>query len=699
MLARSLSVSIVPPDLDFPGPPFSILSSVSAHLPISLSLAASHPHAHQHQHSICSRRVQLDLPAAPELLYTHVTFSGCVMLTPLLGCATPALGALQVALLRSARGGGSRALRVVVAPATLELVLQWRGDDPDSETPLPTLEVPLEMLAVDLSLAPGAAHLTQACGQVRFFSSVAVCRAANGGSVSRVMKVPIRVYNNVKAPRACTTSSGGLLRDGYTLPRQAPWARHAHARAARRPDAHRGGPPRAASAHWPQGRPGSIAEFQRYAARLRHPAAFRGESATRASEARRKMAASRKGALLRRLLFTCADRRHAVSYDITKDAEHCARFVLGTASRAQQPQQLAGTHDFGVVSEDGGGGGLEWKVRLGVADRKRRGNGGRAREGPEGPHARRGCVRGRGWLRGRGKWGSAWRAPGRLGVLQRLPAPPASPRPEKPPSTARFLGRGRVCLLVAAASGGPIRDTMDDFLELVDTSSSDILAMGLLSQHISFGFLPRPPLLRVLKLNGEVDTRDGAPIDRYLQCAGHAVQTLTLTILKTIGVLEHLAVQHCTQLRHLSIQSYILPFHDMSAYLRNLLSAVTSSSLSTIEIVNLRSRGSPHELAAATDGLDRSLAHPRFSNLQRSPIVSETPLLYECYAFENGGHNVTRPSLSPENSFRLPANESVPGATESLLDAAAVLGIPASDPVVAAARAFVPTSSRSKSAR
>ena len=58
----------------------------------------------------------------------------------------------------------------------------------------------------------------------------------------------------------------------------------------------------------------------------------------------------------------------------------------------------------------------------------------------------------------------------------------------------------------------------------------------------------------------------------------------------------------------------------MSAYLRNLLSAV--SSLSTIEIVNLYSRGS-HELAAATDGLDRSLAHSRFSNLQKFVLCGD----------------------------------------------------------------------------
>ncbi|KAJ7239855.1 Six-hairpin glycosidase-like protein [Mycena rebaudengoi] len=91
------------------------------------------------------------------------------------------------------------------------------------------------------------------------------------------------------------------------------------------------------------------------------------------------------------------------------------------------------------------------------------------------------------------------------------------------------------------------------------------------------------------------------------------------------------------------------------------------------------------------------------------PFLREVTSFYECYAFENDGYNVTGPSLSPENSFTVPRNESVPGAGESvdiapamdgqlmteifqgLLEAASVLGIPDSDPTVAAARAFLPT--------
>jgi hypothetical protein len=91
------------------------------------------------------------------------------------------------------------------------------------------------------------------------------------------------------------------------------------------------------------------------------------------------------------------------------------------------------------------------------------------------------------------------------------------------------------------------------------------------------------------------------------------------------------------------------------------------------------------------------------------PFLSEVTSFYECYAFENEGYNVTGPSLSPENTFTVPLNESVPKAGESvdiapamdgqlmteifqgLLEVASVLGISDSDPTVAAARAFLPT--------
>jgi hypothetical protein len=96
------------------------------------------------------------------------------------------------------------------APAGFAL----NGEDDDPEVPLPTFEVQPSMLAVDLALMPGESRsytysiMLPAVlpptfkGRVMRFSYelvVGTCRAAVGehGSVSKVMKVPIRVYNNV----------------------------------------------------------------------------------------------------------------------------------------------------------------------------------------------------------------------------------------------------------------------------------------------------------------------------------------------------------------------------------------------------------------------------------------------------------------------------------------------------------------------
>ncbi|KAJ7618626.1 glycoside hydrolase family 95 protein [Roridomyces roridus] len=91
------------------------------------------------------------------------------------------------------------------------------------------------------------------------------------------------------------------------------------------------------------------------------------------------------------------------------------------------------------------------------------------------------------------------------------------------------------------------------------------------------------------------------------------------------------------------------------------------------------------------------------------PFLGNVTTFFECYAFAHDGFNVTGPSLSPENDFTVPSNESVAGASEaidiapaldgqlmddifsSFLEIAAVLSIPSSDPVVSAARAFLPT--------
>ncbi|KAG7092702.1 hypothetical protein E1B28_009032 [Marasmius oreades] len=90
----------------------------------------------------------------------------------------------------------------------------------DPETPLPTYEVQPAMLTVDGVLGPGESqsfrytlnlpsNLPPTCfGQHLQFSYellVGICRnvgTGSGGSVSKVMKVPIRIYNNVTVGRA-----------------------------------------------------------------------------------------------------------------------------------------------------------------------------------------------------------------------------------------------------------------------------------------------------------------------------------------------------------------------------------------------------------------------------------------------------------------------------------------------------------------
>ncbi|KAI0307460.1 Rgp1-domain-containing protein [Multifurca ochricompacta] len=88
------------------------------------------------------------------------------------------------------------------------------GEDWDPDQPMPVFEVPPSMLAVDLSLGPGEERSytytvnlpsnlppTYRGRTIRFSYnlSIGACRATEGtpSSQSRVMKVPIRVYNHV----------------------------------------------------------------------------------------------------------------------------------------------------------------------------------------------------------------------------------------------------------------------------------------------------------------------------------------------------------------------------------------------------------------------------------------------------------------------------------------------------------------------
>ncbi|KAJ7461304.1 Rgp1-domain-containing protein [Mycena galericulata] len=224
-------------------------------------------------------------PHTELLLYAYASLTGRAVLAPLAGAGTLTLSTLRAALSRPARGGGSlsiqaaggvgvgvggvglgagagagtggrhrRASSFSAGLRALGAGIWGRstsggapgggapgsGDgeegegDADPEAPLPTLEVAPEMLAVDLSLAPGEsrsytytlllpANLPPTFkGRTLRFSyefTVGACRAAStgagsvgwgrssgggggGGSVSRVMKVPIRVYNHVAVGRA-----------------------------------------------------------------------------------------------------------------------------------------------------------------------------------------------------------------------------------------------------------------------------------------------------------------------------------------------------------------------------------------------------------------------------------------------------------------------------------------------------------------
>ncbi|KZP30270.1 Rgp1-domain-containing protein [Athelia psychrophila] len=104
----------------------------------------------------------------------------------------------------------------------------WDWEEVDPEAPLPTFEVPQVMLAVDLALRPGESRSYTYTlplppnlpptfkGRALRFSYefvVGTCRAGSGGiggvggvggarnSVSRVMKMPIRMYNHVAVGR------------------------------------------------------------------------------------------------------------------------------------------------------------------------------------------------------------------------------------------------------------------------------------------------------------------------------------------------------------------------------------------------------------------------------------------------------------------------------------------------------------------
>ncbi|KAF8170190.1 Rgp1-domain-containing protein [Mycena galopus ATCC 62051] len=552
-------------------------------------------------------------PHTELLLYAYVALAGRAVLSPLTGAGTPALGVLRSALLRPARGGGSLSLQAAGVGGGLGLGLGiptagggaqggarhrrsssfsagiralgagigiWGRDSgapqgtsggpglgsgaEDPETPVPTLDVPPEMLAVDLALAPGASrsytytlllppHLPPTFkGRTLRFSYelvVGACRASGGSSV---MKVPIRVYNNVVVGRS-------------PRPYDLMWP------VARRINA----PPTPTSPSTPQPSPmppkptvtenrpaattaaapktpndaGSVADLARYANRLLSATTASPSTMERLGVGEDGLGVGGEGSGLsgcREAVEMLTRNLKKVSYDITKDgvtvavltfpksafrlgetvngvvevnwrqgrgrvlqltalleaheslpstlasspstpatarylrrvhAEHHARFVLGTLRLGfalDIPSD--GSPAFGVVvgNSDSGAGGLEWKVRLcllvGVAN-------------PESDAGTEG-VRAKGLVRdgdeetggGRGAWGSAWRAPAKLGMLERVPPPPPPP-PQSPAVSEKSVGWGAffaASFLGGNEGGYHDGDDFDEDEALEDRAEEDV---------------------------------------------------------------------------------------------------------------------------------------------------------------------------------------------------------------------------------
>ncbi|KAF7299441.1 hypothetical protein MIND_00893900 [Mycena indigotica] len=508
----------------------------------STGIGLGHPGSHKSPISPRSAEAFNIQPNSELILYAYVALSGRAVLSPL-GRSEPALPALRSALLRPrTHGGGSLTIQasssVSPSPATVtrrhqrassfssglralgagigllrstssdsEISGPANGND-DSDTPLPTLEVPPEMLGVDVRLVPGEersftytlplpGHLPPTFrGRTIKFSYelvVGVCRASgsrDNASVTRIMKVPIRIYNNVsinRPPRPYDLLWPVARRITDELPK--PIVAENMNRSPLRSSA-------------------TVADLEQYVNGLRRevdldddvgaPGAISGGVLTGCREAVEVLTRNLK----------------KVSYDITKDgvtvavltfpksafrlgetvngvveinwregrgrvlqltalleaheslpsclasppsnagsarylrrvhAEHHARFVLGTLRLGFSLDIPSdGSPAFTIVSSDSPGG-LEWKVRLcllvGVADEG-------ADEGTEGVRIK-GLIRDTTLDEGRGAWGSAWRAPEKLGVLQRLPSTPI-PQPEKSAGWTSFLAAS----FLGASEGG-----------------------------------------------------------------------------------------------------------------------------------------------------------------------------------------------------------------------------------------------------
>ncbi|KAI9460135.1 Rgp1-domain-containing protein [Lactarius psammicola] len=245
------SISPIPPTPTFPSPAPTPSPFASPHAAgPSKSASPAYPPRPGTQHptqAFLGNGRPSSLKSLPKdntelVLYAYVHLTGSFSLLPPSSLAKPsALAALQRHK-RGPRGGGSMDIGVASPPPPrgherrsasiagslwgllsspasaggvgLGMGAIQEGDDWDPDQPMSVFEVPPAMLAVDLSLEPGEARSyvytvtlppnlppTYRGRSLRFSYqlSVGACRATAGSpsSQSRVMKVPIRIYNHV----------------------------------------------------------------------------------------------------------------------------------------------------------------------------------------------------------------------------------------------------------------------------------------------------------------------------------------------------------------------------------------------------------------------------------------------------------------------------------------------------------------------
>ncbi|KAJ7474135.1 hypothetical protein FB451DRAFT_1558359 [Mycena latifolia] len=173
--------------------------------------------------------------------------------------------------------------------------------------------------------------------------------------------------------------------------------------------------------------------------------------------------------------------------------------------------------------------------------------------------------------------------------------------------------------------------------------------------------LPALPLLQTITVdNDEMEMNATAPIAVYLQRAGHALESLSLTIWIESGSFEELALQSCTNLRHFSLMTFMSD--QPSTYLFDLLSAVSSSELVTVKL-----EFAMRELEFSAEALDQALAHRRFRNLRNFSLKGSNSLLTpESAAIHQvKGFDILRPR---GNISRVSGDKQLPAAISASIE-------------------------------